>query len=98
MKKTVLFLFAGLLLSSVPVQADETATESLAYDARLTGYTYPFEVSFYSVSSQGKSLEMAYMYLEGDKNKPVVILLHGKNFNGAYWAQTALWLPEVLGN
>ncbi|MDK2963238.1 MAG: hypothetical protein PWQ29_632 [Verrucomicrobiota bacterium] len=94
MNKTILFLCAGLLLGLVSVQADETATGSLTYDARLTGYAYPFRVEFYSVSSQGKSLEMAYMYLEGDKNKPVVTLLHGKNFNGAYWAQTARWLQD----
>ena len=63
-----------------------------AYDAALNGYDYPFKVNFFTVSSQQKALTMAYMYLPGQKDKPVVTLLHGKNFNGAYWQDTANFL------
>lgn len=63
-----------------------------AYDANLSGYAYPFNVEYFTFASQQKQLTMAYMYLEGDKDKPVVTLLHGKNFNGAYWQESARFL------
>ncbi|ENO13195.2 alpha/beta hydrolase [Marinobacter nanhaiticus D15-8W] len=37
---------------------------------------------------------MAYMYLPPKGDKPVVTLLHGKNFNGAYWERTAQFLQK----
>lgn len=66
----------------------------LQYDARLTGMPYPFDVSEFEFESQGMTLQMAYMYLPANDGFPVVTLLHGKNFNGAYWEQTARWLHE----
>lgn len=57
------------------------------FDARLSGYAYPFEVKFHAFSAQGLALEMAYMDV-GPRDGPVVLLLHGKNFSGAYWAKT----------
>lgn len=62
------------------------------FDAALSGYTYPFDVNFFTFESQRRPLKMAYMFLPGYKGRPVVTLLHGKNFNGAYWKQTALFL------
>lgn len=37
---------------------------------------------------------MAYIYLKGDDSKPVVTLLHGKNFNADYWAPVARHLHK----
>jgi pimeloyl-ACP methyl ester carboxylesterase len=60
------------------------------FDKTLSNYEYPFPVKFHRFESQGVSLQMAYMYLPAkDPGKGVVTLLHGKNFNGAYWQQTA---------
>ncbi len=68
-----------------------------AYGARLSGYTYPFAVDAFRFESQGQELAMTYMYLPPkEPGGPVVTLLHGKNFNGAYWAQTAEYL-QTLG-
>ncbi|WP_345986216.1 alpha/beta hydrolase [Sulfurimonas sp. HSL-1656] len=83
--------FIGLfLLLFLPLQLPAAALK--AYDANLSGYAYPFKVEYFTFSSQQKRLKMAYMFLEGEKSRPVVTLLHGKNFNGAYWQETARFL------
>lgn len=70
------------------------AAPSKGLDKCLSEYPYPFAVNTFSFSSQGEELEMAYMYLPPKASKPVVTLMHGKNFNGAYWEQTAAMLHE----
>ena len=66
-----------------------------SYDKLLSNFAYPFKTKRYTLSSQDQSLTMVYMYLEPKQGKPVVTLFHGKNFNGAYWAQTASMLHEL---
>ncbi|MFB9862720.1 alpha/beta fold hydrolase [Rufibacter immobilis] len=59
-------------------------------DAELSTYQYPFPVAFHPVHVQRQAFKMAYMDLKPQKpNGKTVVLLHGKNFNGAYWEQTA---------
>lgn len=87
------FLFAFF----VPQQASADArpdTATLAYDARLSTYPYDFDVKVFPVSSQRQTLEMAYIHLEGEAGKPVITLLHGKNFNARYWTSTARYLQK----
>ena len=68
---------------------------NISYDKNLTGYKYPFKVKNYKFQSQGKNLEIAYMHLMSNhSSKKVVTLLHGKNFNGAYWEETAKTLHD----
>lgn len=60
------------------------------YDAVLTGYEYPYAVRHIKVSVQGYPLQMAYMDVKpASENGKVVLLLHGKNFCGAYWGRVA---------
>jgi len=55
----------------------------------LTNYEYPFEVYFQNLKSQNQDLKMAYMDVRPENpNGKTVMLLHGKNFNGAYWETT----------
>lgn len=55
-----------------------------------TDTTYPFPVNYFRCSEQGQSLQMAYMDVQPVRaNNKTVLLLHGKNFNGAYWEHTA---------
>lgn len=77
-------------LATAGVRAGDRA---VAYDARLSAYDYPFPVETFAVPSQGQNLEMAYMHLPAD-GRPTVLLLHGKNFSGAYWADTAHYLQS----
>lgn len=59
-------------------------------DAMLSDYQYPFEVHFMNFKSQDNQLKMAYMDIKPQKsNGKIIMLLHGKNFNGAYWERTA---------
>ncbi len=64
-------------------------------DIMLTNYQYPFEVHFLELKSQNKDLKMAYMDVMPQKpNGKTVTLLHGKNFNGAYWKTTIVALTR----
>ncbi|MCE3075963.1 alpha/beta fold hydrolase [Chryseobacterium gwangjuense] len=64
-------------------------------DAELTNYQYPYEVYFYNFKSQKNDLKMAYMDVKPKAaNGKTILLLHGKNFNGAYWGRTAKDLSD----
>ncbi|MCQ9638531.1 alpha/beta hydrolase [Chryseobacterium sp. WG14] len=59
-------------------------------DAVLSEYKYPYNVHFLNLKSQHNDLKMAYMDVKPqNSNGKAIMLLHGKNFNGAYWEQTA---------
>jgi pimeloyl-ACP methyl ester carboxylesterase len=61
-----------------------------ADDLRLQSFPYPFPVQNFPLKSQRQELEMAYMDLKPDRSATAtVVLLHGKNFSGAYWEETA---------
>lgn len=64
-------------------------------DAELTNYQYPYEVYFLNFKSQNNDLKMAYMDVKPKiSNGKTIMLLHGKNFNGAYWERTAKDLSD----
>ncbi len=68
--------------------AAEQRTASI-YDARLSGVGYPYDVDMIEFEAQGQKLEMAYMDINPTTpNGLTVLLLHGKNFSGAYWQTT----------
>lgn len=90
MKKSV---FVFLLLSVVVFGYSQDAL--VALDKDLNTVVYPFETRFHSFNSQGQNLKMAYVDVSSpNPNGKVVLLLHGKNFNIAYWEQTI----RVLSN
>tara|TARA_B100001750_G_scaffold119839_1_gene95031 strand:+ start:503 stop:1588 length:1086 start_codon:yes stop_codon:yes gene_type:complete len=71
-----------------------TAHEGL--NARLSGFDYPFEVQAIELSMQGQPVEMVYMDVRpAGEVKGTVLLLHGKNFSGAYWERTIRVLVEA---
>lgn len=82
---------AAILLICISTAHAQTP---VSYDAELEGYVYPYPVERFEFHSQQQTLEMAYMYLPADHQQPTVVLLHGKNFAGAYWAQTAEFLQS----
>ncbi|HMD30796.1 MAG TPA: alpha/beta hydrolase, partial [Candidatus Acidoferrales bacterium] len=62
----------------------------------LEGYPYPWPVHFLPLTIEGQDVRMAYMDVPPENvpesaraSAPVVVLLHGKNFGGYYWAETA---------
>lgn len=62
----------------------------------LENYDYPFEVKYIQLELQDERLEMAYMDVQPEEaNGKIIMLMHGKNFCGAYWGQTARDLSEA---
>lgn len=58
-------------------------------DSVLSGYQYPYPVQLLQLHTQQQQLDMAYMDVKPViPNGKTVVLLHGKNFNGAYWKTT----------
>jgi len=58
-------------------------------DLELSNYTYPYHVSVLPLDIQEQHLQMSYMDVKPDNyNGKNIVLLHGKNFNGAYWKTT----------
>lgn len=66
----------------------QTGAETTAIN--LEGVDYPYAVEMFTFESQRQTLGMAYMDVPptGDDRGQTVVLLHGKNFNGAYFADT----------
>lgn len=63
---------------------------------RLESYAYPFPEKTYRFDSQRQALEMVYMdVVPSGTPRGTVLLLHGKNFSGSYFAQTATALREA---
>tara|TARA_R110000772_G_scaffold64210_3_gene143772 strand:+ start:102234 stop:103298 length:1065 start_codon:yes stop_codon:yes gene_type:complete len=91
--KLVGLIFCVFLTQSVFAQNGKMDSQ-LVYDAELSAYEYDFDVNFLPIRSQRQSLQMAFIYLKGDPDKPVFTLMHGKNFNADYWTETALYLQE----
>jgi pimeloyl-ACP methyl ester carboxylesterase len=93
MKRLSLFLlFIALTISSF---AQTPTPDEQPLGINLEGYDYPYSAEFYSLQSQSQKLEMAYMYEQSDTpNGKTIMLMHGKNFNGAYWGETISALLE----
>jgi pimeloyl-ACP methyl ester carboxylesterase len=78
-----------LLILLLPLFCFSQEQKIKPLDINLTNYEYPFPVNFLELNNQRQSLKMAYMDIKPDNyNNKNIILLHGKNFNGAYWENT----------
>lgn len=79
-----LWIFVALLIPCF------TWADFKAQDPELSTYSYPYQVSFKEIKNNEETLKMAYMDVSPKKaNGQTVVLLHGKNFSGAYWKKTA---------
>ena len=74
---------AGIVLGV----AAGTASAAPTYGPELQGFAYPFPVQHFAFTSQGQSMQMAYMDVDpvAAPNGRTVVLMHGKNFCGATW-------------
>ncbi|MGX5220551.1 alpha/beta fold hydrolase [Pseudomonas sp. S9] len=87
---------ANAATTSEPAKTSASTTSRPAYDIDLSNYQYPYPVSFFELNSQQHAgttepLKMAYMDVaptSGKSNGKTVVLMHGKNFNSAYWRDT----------
>jgi len=79
---------AAALLLGCATTGGRSAQEP-GLDPELTNYAYPFETRVFEVESQRQTLRMIYMDERPESwNGNTVLLLHGKNFSGAYWEPT----------
>ena len=89
----LLFSLNGILVSA----QTKTAVPTTSYDATLSQYQYPYPIKYLGLKLENQSLKMAYMDVPAANkaaNAPVVVLLHGKNFFGAYWKNTISYLVQ----
>jgi pimeloyl-ACP methyl ester carboxylesterase len=88
MKRAGLFLW--ILWISIGAKA-----QVKALDLALQNFPYPYPVAYLSLNLQKQALRMAYMDVKPAKpNGKTMLLLHGKNFSGAYWDSTAAVLAR----
>ncbi|HXL57811.1 MAG TPA: alpha/beta fold hydrolase, partial [Chitinophagaceae bacterium] len=86
-----------ILISSLFITIETGAQQSSIkpLDIDLENYQYPYPVQYITLNIQGEVLKMAFMDVKPtNANGRTIMLLHGKNFNGAYWMQTAKVLSE----
>ena len=88
------FLIPFLLFFSFTLAYSQNK-EPKVLGINLENYDYPFPVKYINLDIQNGEYQMAYMDVQPDKpNGKNVMLLHGKNFNGAYWGETAKALAK----
>lgn len=92
---TILTLLgAAVLLAAMPALAQETPIEPLG--ANLEDFAYPWPVRELPVTVGVTSARMAYMDVRPETpNGQTVLMLHGKNFCGATWENTARALMDA---
>jgi pimeloyl-ACP methyl ester carboxylesterase len=85
----------ALLLCLCCLPSGAMAQELKPLSITLEGYAYPYKVDFLPLHLEGQDLRMAYMdVMPAHPNGKTVLLLHGKNFFGAYWSKTIAFLSE----
>ena len=93
MKALIKVCVISSLFIAVVAKAQQPSIK--VYDIDLTNYQYPYPVQSITLNIQDEVLKMAYMDVKpANANGHVVMLFHGKNFNGAYWVQTAKVLSD----
>ncbi|HEY7287124.1 MAG TPA: alpha/beta hydrolase [Vicinamibacterales bacterium] len=87
-------LFASILLVSTAVAARQAPAIPTPTDVKPGSITcedvsYPYPVSYFSLTLYGQDVRMAYMDVAADQpNGHTVVLLHGNNFAGFYFGST----------
>ncbi len=88
----------GLACARAQTESAETPGYNTPLGIALETYAYPYAVQFLPLTIEGQAVRMAYMDVpptNGDGNGRTVVLLHGKNFYGAYWQETIAVLAHA---
>jgi len=88
-KKMKKYLITTLLII-LTIQITKAQSEKLHWlDIELSNFKYPYPVLTLYLKIQEQDLKMVYMDVKPENyNGKNIVLLHGKNFNGAYWKTT----------
>ena len=89
--------FLGLLLWQARPGLAQSPQAPTALNATLDGYDYPYPVKYLPLKLEHQAMRMAYMDVpaSGRATGRTVVLLHGKNFYGAYWRGTIQALTKA---
>jgi pimeloyl-ACP methyl ester carboxylesterase len=99
-----LFASVALSLFSVKAQAQTADFPLEPLGIGLEGYGFPYPVGYLTLRTVPEVIRMAYMDVApkgktkeqaAGPDTPVVLLLHGKNFCGAYWHDTIMGLSDA---
>lgn len=71
------------------------ASVAQSHGINLEGYEYPFPVRPLVLPPDGQVMAYMDVAATGVANGKTAVLLHGKNFNGAYWESTARLLSQA---
>jgi pimeloyl-ACP methyl ester carboxylesterase len=91
------FAAAGLMFANVWAQEKPLPDK---YEEPLgtcyEGLKYPYPTAYLNLFAEGQDLRMCFMDVQPPKNPNgrAVVLLHGKNFWGAYWAEAIKFLTD----
>ncbi|MET1055919.1 MAG: alpha/beta hydrolase [Pedobacter sp.] len=79
-------LASSFLLICLSISAFAQKTDTLSIT--LENIKYPYPVKFFPIHTEGQDIRMAYMDIvpAQNANGRTVVLFHGKNFGGYYWA------------
>ena len=86
----------GLFLLNLVQPFIAAAQDKTPLSISMENYRYPYDVGLLPLTIEGQDLRMAYMDIPaiGNPNGKAVLLLHGKNFFGAYWEETIRFLSQ----
>jgi pimeloyl-ACP methyl ester carboxylesterase len=86
--------FCLALLIGLPLAASAARAQPLSI--AMEEFAYPHPVKLLDLSMEGQPVRMAYMDVQPESagNGRTVVLMHGRNFFGAYWAQTIRALAQ----
>lgn len=88
--KILVFVLATALGYAVPVHAQDPRNAAVPLGADLEDFAYPWQVRTFPVTVGDDMARMAFMDVRPDRpNGRTAVLLHGKNFCGATWEDTA---------
>jgi pimeloyl-ACP methyl ester carboxylesterase len=93
MRRSLILMLAAAMALFVP--AKTMADDITPLGIGLEDIDYPYPVYFLDLTIEGQRLRMAYMDVSpAHPNGQSIVLLHGKNFDGEYWAQTTRVLAD----
>ncbi len=96
-----IFGFGPALILAAGLTPQLAVAQGPTYDVPLgiamESYEYPFPVKFLPLTIEGQDVRMAYMDVKSDSAEATqtVVLLHGKNFYGSYFENTANVLSDA---
>lgn len=101
------YLTIFLIILFIKINGMNSQSNLKLLDIQLANYDYCYKSKTLTFESQNQTLEMSYIYEKPENfNGNFVMLLHGKNFNGAYWRTTiqallkegfAVVVPDQIG-